>query len=470
MRLNNVYEGLVTLLIALNAAAALPENSPIWNPADIITRDVCVIGGGASGTYAAIRLQEMNQSVLVVDRAARLGGHTETFTDPITQAKIDIGVLVWHNLDIVKNFFAKFDVPLITAEFSNAGNVQKFVDFRTGAIVSSYVPKDPSTVLGAYAAQIAKYPYLDTGFDLPNPVPTDLLLPFGDFVGKYNLSGLVNTIFEFNQGTGDFLSTTTLYVIKLFGLGVIQSLQTGFLTTARHDNSEIYEKAQANLSSSNSLLLSSQVLATECNESKDGYIEIVVSTPSGWKLVRTKKILLTIPPTLENLAPFELDSKQRSLFKQFNAPSGYYTGLIRNSGIPDNFLLTNIGANTSFNLPTLPGLYSIDPTGFPGILKVLYGSRTSIPSELVKKDIIASIKRLKPAGTLNATTPEFAVFASHSPFQFSVSAEAIKSGFYRQLSGLQGHRNMFFSGAAFHTQDSSLLWQFTESLLPSIVE
>jgi hypothetical protein len=468
MNLNNVCKGLFTL-IALRTVAALPEQFDGWKPADIITRDVCVIGGGASGTYAAIRLQDMNQSVLIVDRAARLGGHTETFTDPITDAKIDIGVLVWHDLDVVKNFFAKFNVPLINFAFSNAGNVQKFVDFRTGAIASSYVPSDPSAALGAYAAQVAKYPYLETGFDLPTPVPTDLLLPFGDFVAKYNLSGLVNTVFAFNQGTGDFLSTTTLYVMKLFGLGVIQSLQTGFLTTARHDNSEIYEKAQANLSSSNSLLLSSQVLATECNESKDGYIKMVVSTPSGWKLVKTKKILLTLPPTLENLAPFQLDSTQRSLFKQFKTPSGYYTGLIRNSGIPDNFLITNIGSNTPFNLPTLPGLYSIDPTGVPGILKVLYGSQTPISSDLVKKDILASIQRLKTAGTLNTTTPEFAVFASHAPFQFSVSAEAIKSGFYRQLSALQGHRNMFFSGAAFHTQDSSLLWQFTESLLPRVV-
>jgi hypothetical protein len=459
----------IFIVLFASTIAAVPELSKRWKPTDITTCNVCVIGGGASGTYAAIRLREMNQSVLVVDNKDRLGGHTETFTDPVTQAKIDIGVLVWHDLPVVRNFFAQFNVSLVTATFSNAGVTQEFVDFRTGDIVRGYIPPDPSAAFGAYAQQVAQYPYLETGFDLPDPVPADLLLPFGEFVAKYNLDALVNTIFEFNQGTGDFLSTPTIYVMKLFGLDVLQGLQTGFLTTSEHDNSALYERAQANLSATSSLLLSSQVLYTDCNESKDGYIELVVATPTGPKLVRTKKVLLTIPPTLANLAPFNLDSTQRSVFDQFKVPSGYYTGLVRDSGIPGNFLLTNTGSNTSFNLPTLPGLYSIDPTGVPGVLKVLYGSLTPLSSTQVKKEIISSIQRLKTAGTLNTTTPEFAIFSSHAPFQFSVSVDAINAGFYRNLSALQGYRNMFFSGAAFHTQDSSLLWQFTESLLPSVV-
>nr|BFF21828.1 hypothetical protein GCM10025730_53490 [Promicromonospora thailandica] len=49
-----------------------------------------------------------------------------------------------------------------------------------------------------------------------------------------------------------------------------------------------------------------------------------------------------------------------------------------------------------------------------------------------------------------------------------MSAEAVRAGFYRRLGSLQGRNRTFYSGAAFHTHDSSLIWQFTETLLPRI--
>jgi hypothetical protein len=100
---------------------------------------------------------------------------------------------------------------------------------------------------------------------------------------------------------------------------------------------------------------------------------------------------------------------------------------------------------------------------------VLYGSPTVISDDQVKKDIIASVHGLHTAGTLNTTAPEFVVFSSHSPFEFTVPSSAIQAGFYRKINALQGRRQMFYSGAAFHTHDSSLLWQFTEALLPRVV-
>jgi hypothetical protein len=145
---------------------------------------------------------------------------------------------------------------------------------------------------------------LETGFELelPDPVPANLLLPFGEFVTKYNLSAAVNIIFDFTQGIGDLLTRPTIYVMKIFGLTLIQSLQYGFLSTTRHDNNEIYEKAQAYLSAANALFLNSRVLATK-RDGSDGYAQVMVSTPSGQKLVRAKKILLIIPPTIKILTP-----------------------------------------------------------------------------------------------------------------------------------------------------------------------
>lgn len=447
------------------APAPAPDFDTAGVAADaVITRDVVVIGGGATGTYAAIRLRDLGKSVVVVETNDRLGGHTHTYTDPGTGAKVDIGVVVWHDLPIVRDWFNRFGVALEKASFDIPGQQSLNVDYRTGKPVTGYVPSDPSAALQAYGAQLAKYPYLEAGFDLPNPVPPDLLLPFGEFVKKYKLDAVVGLIFNFGQGLGELLKQPTLYVFKNFGLDILRNLQVGFLTSAKHNNSELYEKARAELGAD--ALLRSRVVATDRDAA--GYANVLVQTPGGLKLIRAKKVVVTIPPKVDNLFGFDLDFTELSLFAQFGN-SAYYTGLLRNSGIPDNLSVNNIGQGTPYNLPVLPGVYSISPTGVPGLHSVKYGSPTQLTELQVKAEILAAVRRLKSAGSVpTAKTPEFAVFASHSPFELTVSPAAIRSGFYRKLNDLQGRNRTFYTGAAFHTHDSSLLWQFTESLLPRI--
>ena len=461
-------KNVLKLIGATGAATALGAQLPAAASAsasasDVITRDVAIIGGGATGTYAAVRLRDLGKSVVVVESADRLGGHTHTYADPATGAKVDIGVVVWHDLPIVRDWFARFGVPLEKATFDAPGQRSVYADYRTGKVVDGFTPADPSAALGGYAAQLAQYPYLEAGFDLPAEVPPDLLLPFGDFVRKYSLDAAVNTIFNFGQGLGDILSQPTLYVMKNFGLDILRNLSIGFLTTARHDNSELYVKARAELG--NDALLGSRVLATERDAL--GYARVLVRTPTGVRVVRARKLLVTIPPKLDNLAGFDLDGTEAALFAQWRN-SGYYTGLLRGTGIPDNVSVTNIGAGTPYGLPALPAPYAISPTGVPGLHAVKYGSPRQLPEAQVKADILASVRRLRAAGTIDAGTPGFAVFASHSPFELTVSPAAVRAGFYRKLYALQGRNRTFYTGAAFHTHDSSMLWQFTEALLPRL--
>jgi hypothetical protein len=65
--------------------------------------------------------------------------------------------------------------------------------------------------------------------------------------------------------------------------------------------------------------------------------------------------------------------------------------------------------------------------------------------------------------------PYSVLFSSHTPDELRVPAKAIKDGFYKELDGLQGQRRTYYTGAAFHTHDSTLLWQFTETLLSLVV-
>lgn len=235
-------------------AAAFPSpsiNTADYGPSSIIRRDVCVIGGGSSGTYAAIGLRDKGKSVAVIEKQGVLGGHTNTYTDPNNGTKVDYGVVVFGNTSIVTSYFGRFDVPLTsgTGSFSTNATIYN-VDFRTGKIVPGYVAENPTAAFTAYAAQLAKYPYLsEPGWNLPDPVPAELLMPFGDFVSKYELGAAVQTINQYAQGFGDILTIPTLYLLKYFNRPVLVGAQTAFLTTARRDNSEIYEKARAELGS-----------------------------------------------------------------------------------------------------------------------------------------------------------------------------------------------------------------------------
>jgi hypothetical protein len=435
-------------------------------PVATLSRDVCIVGGGAAGTYAAIRLLDQNQSVIVVERQDRLGGNTQTYIDPVTGAPIDIGVVVWQNNPLVTNYFKRLNVPLVVLNYDLPSPFRtQYSDFQTGEIVPGYTPPNPTSGFEAYAEQLLQYPYLDIGFQLPDPIPSDLLIPFGDFVAKYNISSAVAIIFETTQAIGNLLDVLTLYVMKYFGFSIIQSFENGFVTTASHDNSQLYESAQAVLANVDAVLLRSRVISTTRN---DNGAQMDVSTPDGLKCLQCKKIVLAIPPTVENLCPFAFNSTELALFEKFSA-TGYYTGLIRNSGIPDNTSIQNTAAHGPYNIPSLPCIYAFGATGVPGLHQVLYGSSQPLPGSAVEKDILANLKRLQAAGTIPlGADPEFAIFASHIPFQFTVPASAIQDGFYARINALQGTRSLFMTGAAFESEDSSLIWQFTESLLPLI--
>jgi hypothetical protein len=440
-------------------------------PNNAIIRDVCIIGGGSGGTYPAIRLQQMGKSVVVVEREAVLGGHTNTYIDPVTGAPIDYGVVEWEDIPVVRNYFAYLGVALTTVD-TNAPSpfVNDFADFASGTIIpSSAIPQgNPAVAFATYLAQLAKYPYLNDGFDLPSPVPHHLLLPFGDFIKRYQLDGLAYIAFQYTQGMGNMLAQPTLYILKLINTEVVGGIFNHFLTTAQHNNHELYDKALSKLGSD--ALLNSTVLRID--RSKDDCIRAVVSTPSGLKLIKAKKLLIAIPPKLHNLGFLDLDGDERYLFRQFNS-SYYWTSIVRNSGVPDNTSLNNIAPAAPEGIPAMPGIYTILASGVPGLHQVYYGSPYPIPSHKVKSDILSTIASLvKAAGFPPAPGPaSFAAFSDHSPFALTVSTDAIKGGFYRKVNALQGKHQTWWTGAAWQAEDSSLIWNFTEyNILPQLLK
>ncbi|KAL2829490.1 hypothetical protein BDW59DRAFT_159078 [Aspergillus cavernicola] len=62
-----------------------------YAPNEVINVDVAAIGGGATGSYAAITLADLNQRV-VVEATGVLGGQTNTYLEPATNITVDYGI------------------------------------------------------------------------------------------------------------------------------------------------------------------------------------------------------------------------------------------------------------------------------------------------------------------------------------------------------------------------------------------
>jgi hypothetical protein len=448
--------GIAGTSVGMRSASA-DEGSPI-------VRDVCVIGGGSAGTYAAVRLGDLGKSVVVVERKGRLGGHAETFRDPATGTAVDIGVIVVENIDVVKNYFARFNVPLAPSNFS--GGETAYVDYRTGRLVSYAPPAQEQfvTAILTYQQLLAqKFPYLDLGFQLPNQVPEDLLRPFGTFAKKYALEALVPTTFQFGQGLGDLLQDPALYVLKLFSASVVGSILGGGFLSAVGGVDQLYDAAADHLG--DDVLFNACV--TRVDRSRRDFIRVWVDTDRGPRRIHCRKLVVACPPTLSSLAPLDLDFAETNLFARFRA-NHYSTGVVRLSGLSPSLSIQNVGADTRYNLPPLPGIYGLSPTGAPGLWNVKYGSPVPLPDLLVRQAIAADIRRMKSARTFPVVFEGFEVFSNHAPFEMMVQPAEIAAGFYRALQGLQGRHDTFYTGAAFQTNDSSLIWRFTESILPQI--
>ncbi|CAM1511669.1 Fc.00g091820.m01.CDS01 [Cosmosporella sp. VM-42] len=455
--------------LRVSVVHAVPYDWASVDPQYAIRRDVVIIGGGSSGTYAAAKLQRMGKKIVVVERQGVFGGHTSTYHVPNSNITIDYGVQGYGDVKVIRDHFASFDIPLVHVPLSETGfGIPNYADFRTGEILRNFTY---SNDLSGYRTQSDKYPYLHYTTRLPNPVPKDLLLPFRDFLAKYDLQPETYNLFYNLEGLGDFLSQTTLYIVRYLSEEYLSGLDPGSpgaLVTKRRYNQELYDKVQAQLG--DDALVASHVLATHRDSSG---VWLVVQTPKGIELIIAEKLLVSIPPLVSNMEPFGLDRTERSLFSKFSN-SGWYVGLIRASGLPENFAYQNTRPDTPFNLPELPALYQMSPTIVPNIHLVRYGSIKKMSDKAVKKDMLRTFERVR-ASVLGDYTgalepPEMLAYSSHYPFSLNVPPKDIECGFYNKLDDLQGYRNTWYTGAAIISHATGILWNFTDHLVDRMYE
>lgn len=466
-------KSLVTLSLVVGLGVsivdAVPRNLAARGSYPTIRRDVVVIGGGSSGTYAAVKLKRMGKSVAVVEKLASFGGHTSTYHVPGSDITIDYGVQGYGDVDVIRDLFASFNISLDQIPLSETGfGIPNYVDFRNGQPIPDF---NFFTSLAGFQAQSERYPYLSYSTRLPNPVPKDFLLPFRDFLAKYNLQNTTYNVFYNLEGFGDLLSQATLYVLKYLNQEYLAALHPdykGALVTTRRYNQELYERAQELLGKD--ALVSSHVLSATRSKSE---VRIDVRTPSGSKTIIAKKLLIAMPPMTSNMEPFSLDTTEKDIFSKFKA-SGWYVGLVRASGLPESFAYQNTRPDTLHNLPQLPSLYQMSPTVVRDIYLVRYGTLGKTPDATVKSDILKTFNRVR-ASVLGQQSKQFQpaellAYSSHYPFNLHVTAHEISKGFYNKLDDLQGRRSTWYTGAALISHGTGALWNFTDNLVDRMYE
>ncbi|KAJ7723823.1 hypothetical protein DFH07DRAFT_946455 [Mycena maculata] len=474
---------LASLLV--NVTASLPPDYTT------VSRDVVVIGGGSSGTYAAVNLLAHGRTVAVLEQQGRLGGHVETYIDPATGAPSNIGVIDFYNNSINQAYFSLLGVP--TAPVPQTATGEVYLDLATGetvpkfdaeAQIDSFLP----AVL-AYAAYVnATYPYLTLSYEnLSYPIPDELLEPFTVFAARHNFTAMLQFYESLTQNIGNLWQLPTYHGIHALDPKLVEFTFVGFINAASGNNQDIYTAAATYLGAQN-VFLNSTVLGVDrsggCFGLEEGGSDtsdvcVLSTSPSSsgnqTTLVKARKLLVAIPPTLASLASahIDLDAQERAVFSKFHGFT-YGVTVFAHPGLNTSNTYTNIGAQTPDNLPSLPGAFSYQPLpSAPGRLAAWFGAlaESGWTDADVEGLIRGEIARLIANGNA-AGDPADVVFdflKIHAPFRLSARPHDVADGFYKELYALEGRRNTFWTGAAWSEQDSSQIWWWSElSLLPKI--
>ncbi|RAL07020.1 FAD/NAD(P)-binding domain-containing protein [Aspergillus homomorphus CBS 101889] len=427
---------------------------------ETITRDVVILGGGSTGTYAAIRLKDLGKSFVIVERSNRLGGHGETFY-PAENTPINYGVEGLFNTSATRAYLHRLNVPYEVRVPASSND--QYLNLRTGSKVQ-IKSVDEQQALKPYLDAIAQFSFLTDGpYNLPDPVPEDLLLPFGDFVKKYNLEPTI--LPNINHGCGDIFNMMTLYHVQYLGIPHAKALGEGYLRPV-NGMADIYTRAARELAED--VLFSTT--AQSIRRSTDAVELLAVSRHSNGTTTRTlihaKQLLVTIPVTLDNLHPIvDLDAHETDLFSRWRYQT-YYAALVNNTGLTDGVNLLNIDPDNALSVPREPLIWRIDAQRVPDYRTIKLVGNQSFTAQDAQQLMAETFAKLSARGTYPAARrPHIVAWGDHTPSTMSVSADEIRNGFYRSLYGLQGRHRTFYTGLAWASDYSTLLWRYTDTVI-----
>ncbi|KAM0347656.1 hypothetical protein ACHAPU_004669 [Fusarium lateritium] len=435
--------------------------------------DVAIVGGGATGAYAAVRLREdYGKSVLVIEKQNRLGGHVHAYTGG--ERPINYGVQAYLNRDTTAAFFKRFNVGLIDPDLGSSANLlfsTKDVDFNTGKRIDpDYGVINATVGLAGYAALAVKYQsWFENGYFKRGHVPEDLLLPFGEFLNKYEIGSSLAILRTFIW-LSDAVNTPTWFVLAVVGQPQLAALGLGltgpsFKWPSTYSSETLFDRILDLIRKD--VLLESTVASSR--RTAKG-IELVVQTPSGKQHVKAKKLLFAATPSPDNVDTWDLNKNEKSLFSKFSWET-LYVGVVGKTGLPSDVtgIRNALDNSTNFYLPRGDFVDAYTRAGSQDLWTTRVIGRASLTAKKARSMIKQVFGKMDAAGTYDVNDPEIVAFASHGLTVPKVSPKELKAGFFNKLYALQGQRNTFWTGLAWAPDYTPILWDFTEKLFPQIL-
>ncbi|KAF2123053.1 hypothetical protein BDV96DRAFT_561900 [Lophiotrema nucula] len=472
----------VPLIALMTTAAARTEiDETLFSPSNTIERDVAVVGGGASGTYAAVQLHDLNKTIVLIERDDHLSGHVNTYQIPGTNTTIEYGVQSYMRYGNAEAFFKRLGVePGSPYKPRVSTNIN--VDLSTGKILTGYAPpsmNETNEALKKWLNYTAQYTsFLDPGywsFPAPDDIPSDLLLPFEVVAKRLGIEAAVPRMMSIgNVGLGGIRDLLTLYVVMAFGYVVDNSTVEGSFFVPKGSNSLVYQRANELLRPD--ILLSSKVA---CGERSDSGVKLVVKSADGnQKLIKAKKLLISAPPSLENMKPFGLDEQEEEVYSTWE-PTWSFVGVAKIACINENnsvsFLAPSAVPANHLAVRDYPYSLRFDSTGPVGgqLYRVIFGTNYSVSYEEAKSTVQATLQKAIDVGTITwngSCEPEYRAWADHNNILWKNDATLIKSGFVQKLYALQGRRSTWYTGLTWTAHYSSNVWAYTDTVLPKLLK
>lgn len=382
------------------------------------------------------------------------------------------------NRNTTAAFFDRFDVELVDPDLGDYLDLllaTKNVDFSTGEPVDvDYGPVDLLGIplgLAGYTALAVKYqPWFENGYFQTGDVPEDLLLPFGDFLAKYDIEGALGILRNL-LWLSDALATPTWHVmavvgqpqIAAFGLGLVGP---SFKWPGTGSSETLFDNVLTYMA--DDVLLQSTVFSS--TRADNGTV-LVVNTPEGQKVVKAKKVLFAATPSPDNTDPWDLDETESDLFSKFSWET-LYVGVVNGTSLPSDLpgIRNAPDDPEGLYLPTGSFCDAFDRSGDRDLFATRVIGTANLTTEGAQELIADSFTTIDEAGTYDVGSPNLVAMKSHGLTVPKVSSDELKAGFFNKLYALQGRRGTYWTGLTWAPDYTPILWDFTEKLLPQIVE
>ncbi|KAK4223211.1 hypothetical protein QBC38DRAFT_54825 [Podospora fimiseda] len=494
-------------------------SSLLKSAAKTIKRDVCIIGGGAAGTYAALRLRDAGKSVVIVEKSSKLGGGNRGTPNPtlLRDSKITRKLYSRFNIDLKRQKFAYF---------SDKAKTFKIIDFEKGEIVSpekydadgmplpaklrgSFEGSITPEALKSWQDQIPFYKVDELSLtrkrakNEPKVKPTIHIKDqaYGKTVTGQYRNVIASMAYNFCRGYGDLYKLPMINVVRNFGPTTLRALEEGFLMPEDVNNEKLYRLAQHELK--NDILFNFTPVQSE---ETGGRIVIDVKRryspqdsgepdEKNTATIEADTCFFTIPPSKENLAWLDLALYQQRILHGFKF-TGWYTMKVSNTRLRDDIhfyggttfgVKEHVRSGQKKSHKPWQAIYDIRPTGVPGTFQLDFGfdGYLNLDRERTLEYIVTALRRLwtksvrqelfLPGTVADDIQPVFDDMELHHPYGARLSDKVNESYDYRWDEMMKNHietlPHVVFGGAAFsRSHDASLIWENTEQLLDRLLK